>query len=1068
MGSRSVRAAVALAVLGAALVFASGSSAFGFPGNLLRRAAKGTATVHHPVGKKTKTGCTRVRVGHGGRNAKPRYKTVCPKRVGGEGATQAPPVAETPAGEVPAGGTASNLPSGPPVAAPESPAEPDQATKDRTALVLSCSGPVEEGEASTCAAKLTDSAATRHGTLNAAKVTFTSSPTSGAFAPKAKCTPAGSAALAECSVAYTAAGAGTVAIRAHYAGDAKHEAAESPVASVVTTAPAPPGEEGTEEEESTGGGGEGPQGKLPSVPAGDELVDLITKNGYEDGIDPTSGPGRSADGSVAGSATDPIEGAASLAMEVNAFGRVGFYYEYGWEQGPLADSVTSRTKLRIDSTTGGANDLELCTIVYFVGAGDPSQKCEALVLTNHSVVEPFLTFEAAGKRIQRAYLQFELRSSGSVNLTLDDSHLFVVRKEDSEGTGGGGGGGGEGGGGGGGGEGGGGGGSCHPASEPAPVGPPNVNSPCDQTEVVKSSPYTPTPVQLPAQHPYVSLDSYKQIAESNPIFQKFKSFVNAAVEHGEFASEYSAAFGDVMFARTGQAKYVEDSIKRVQKQVEAGNAAIAAGKAPTIAGDDFLEIGPELEEVALTYDWGFNLLTSSQKTEWLAYGEKVLSNLWSPRTSTWGGTTGSGEWAGWAINDPGDNYYYSFIEATQMWALATHSTPWIEFLQTYKFPQAEAYYSQFPGGGSREGTGYGVAQRRLWENARIWTSSTGEHLPTIENHARESIEYWVNATVPTLNYFAPIGDESRVSEPEIYDYHVDLMHEAVGFAGGTPNANLGLWWLQHDKHGIVEGEGQTETGEIPRFRGNLLQALIVGSGTPTAPTALSYHASGAGQFFGRSSWSEDATWFQLTAGPYDQSHAHEDQGGFTLYRHTWLAVTGNIWSQSGLQGGGGGSGNAVGDLGTGVNNVVRFEKGGRVIGQNHSVSTETSETKPDGTIAVSANLAPAYSTHPEVKAWNRTVELHGNDFKVHDTCQVESGVSATFQLQVPVAPAEQSPGVWKAGALKVNVPTTYGVSARPLTEFNAGTSEFRKGWRMEITNPSACSFDVDLEALTAP
>ena len=112
-----------------------------------------------------------------------------------------------------------------------------------------------------------------------------------------------------------------------------------------------PGEEEGEEE-----GGESPRGKLPNVPAGDELVDLITENDYEEGFDPhfgtAGGPG---DGTIAASTTEPIEGTTSLAMTVNAFGRVGFYYEdYGWEEGPLADSVTTRTKVRVDSTSGGA------------------------------------------------------------------------------------------------------------------------------------------------------------------------------------------------------------------------------------------------------------------------------------------------------------------------------------------------------------------------------------------------------------------------------------------------------------------------------------------------------------------------------------------------------------------------------------------------------------------------------------------------------------------------------------------------------------------------------------------
>lgn len=813
-----------------------------------------------------------------------------------------------------------------------------------------------------------------------------------------------------------------------------------------------------------GGTGGGPTGKLPTIPAGDELVDLVHSNDFEEGLDEEFGvSGGSSSGSVAVSGSNPIEGAKSLQVKVNAFGRVGFYYEgYGFDQGPLVDTATTRLKLRVDAATGSASPLKLCTIVY-VGQ-TPETACETVSVQDNSIVEPFITFDAKGEKIQRAYFQFELQNSGSVTLTVDDAHLFIVQKEGSDQTGSGGGGGG------GGGSGGGGRNSCDLSKETAPDGPPKVGSPCDETELPDpGSPYQPTPVNLPASHPFISLDSYKQIASSNPIFTKFKNFVDGAVSHNEFGSEYSATYGVVMFARTGEPKYIEDAIKRVQKTVTAASAEIAQGNAPSIADDHYLDIGPDLEEVALTFDYGFSRLSEPQRAEWKAYGDKVLSNLWSPLTSTWGGNPlGTGDTTGWAINDPGDNYYYSFLEATEMWALATKSTPWIEFLQKYKFPQAESYFAELPGGGSREGTGYGVSQRRLWEDARMWKASTGENLSVIFTHARESAEYWLNATVPTLDYYAPIGDLSRSAIPGIFDYHVDLMHEAAAAAPGTPESNHALWWLQHNKHDTVELEGKFEVGDVPHFRSNLLQAMVTAAGTPTQPTALTYHAAGAGQFFGRSSWNENATWFQLTAGPYDQSHAHEDQGGFSLYRNTWLAVTSNIWSNSGLQGGGGGG--FLSDLGVGVNNVVRFEKAGKAIDQNHGVSTETSETKPDGTIKVDADLTHAYSAHAaDVKSWKRTVELHENDFKVHDTCEVGSGVTPVFELNVPVKPVDEGGGRIKAGALKLTAPAGYGVKFVDMTTFAVpGHVEFDKGWRIDLTNPAGCAFDVDLEALAAP
>ena len=118
-----------------------------------------------------------------------------------------------------------------------------------------------------------------------------------------------------------------------------------------------------------------------------------------------------------------------------------------------------------------------------------------------------------------------------------------------------------------------------------------------------------------------------------------------------------------------------------------------------------------------------------------------------------------------------------------MWALATQSRPWLDFLQAQKFGPLVDYYAQLPGGGSTEGTGYGVAQGNLFFLYLYWLDSTNEDLAALTDHTRETIEYWVHATVPTLDRFAPIGDQSRSSIPSLFDYHENLVQYAVRRAG---------------------------------------------------------------------------------------------------------------------------------------------------------------------------------------------------------------------------------------------------------------------------------------------
>ncbi len=57
--------------------------------------------------------------------------------------------------------------------------------------------------------------------------------------------------------------------------------------------------------------------------------------------------------------------------------------------------------------------------------------------------------------------------------------------------------------------------------------------------------------------------------------------------------------------------------------------------------------------------------------------------------------------------------------------------------------------ASLPGGGSLEGTGYGVAHMRLFTLYRLWRDATGEDLAAANPHLSESIDYWIHATVPT-------------------------------------------------------------------------------------------------------------------------------------------------------------------------------------------------------------------------------------------------------------------------------------------------------------------------------
>ncbi|MEO5625357.1 MAG: hypothetical protein ABIQ70_05060 [Dokdonella sp.] len=63
-------------------------------------------------------------------------------------------------------------------------------------------------------------------------------------------------------------------------------------------------------------------------------------------------------------------------------------------------------------------------------------------------------------------------------------------------------------------------------------------------------------------------------------------------------------------------------------------------------------------------------------------------------------------------------------------------------------------------------------------------------------HLGASIAWWIHATVPTLDYVAAIGDQSRASQSAIYDYRRELKLEA-GNISNDATAQANASWSLH-------------------------------------------------------------------------------------------------------------------------------------------------------------------------------------------------------------------------------------------------------------------------------
>jgi hypothetical protein len=517
-------------------------------------------------------------------------------------------------------------------------------------------------------------------------------------------------------------------------------------------------------------------------------------------------------------------------------------------------------------------------------------------------------------------------------------------------------------------------------------------------------------------------------------YTRFKNYVDAAV-NGANPYGFAAMDAAYMFKLTNQQQYCTLSIRLTDNQVIAAETAMSSGQRPAVASDSYLEVGPFLSDLAITYDWCSAYVTANQRSRWTAYANQAIYNVWNPNSASWGGTPHT--WTGWSIDNPGNNYFYSFTEATMFWGLASDNQAMISLARD-KMNMLHAYFSALPGGGSLEGTGYGQAHMRLFGLYAVWKDSTGEDYANSNSHLTDSIKYWVHATTPNRSQYAAIGDQSRVSNPEIFDYFRRLLLAARMGTTSTSAKDLASWSLNHIS--------VQQMGQGFNYRHDLMDP---GTNTSNAPNeSLVYQANGVGQVFARTGWDTNALWMQFTAGTYNESHAHRDQGSFTLASNSWLAVTANVWSHSGI------------NQGSDVHNMVRFVRNGSTILQR-SPSTSTiviNSQNSSGAVNATANLTPAFRNDPNIQSWTRNIDFAGRRLLVTDNYAVTSGTEAIFQVNVPTLPTI-SGNVITAGALRIRVVTP---SSPTISIHTWNTvSDFNSGYRIDIRGASG-QFVVEL------
>ena len=483
------------------------------------------------------------------------------------------------------------------------------------------------------------------------------------------------------------------------------------------------------------------------------------------------------------------------------------------------------------------------------------------------------------------------------------------------------------------------------------------------------------------------------IAADDPTATRFLDLA-ATLRSRSYTSLWNSAYSMEQFALvsrlTGDTSYCTFAVNGIEWMVAAEEADIAAGRRPGVAGDSYLEVGPMIGDLAIVLDWCHPQTTAPQRTRWLAYADQAVWNVWHPDDAVWGGHPFP--WTGWSIDNPANNYYYSFLRATMLLGIAgkgelATADQWLTFFRTTKIGEqlVPTFERDLVGGGSREGTGYGTALMRLWEIYDLWEGTSGENIAALTGHTRASLVHFIHYVVPTLNAVSLNGDHSRDSTGSFFDYHRRFALQLAKLLPGDPLAAKARWLVDHSS--VPEMTSGFMIVE------DFLLADLTATQTPLTGLNTAYHGSGTGQLYARSSWASDAAWLNFTAGPYTESHAHRDQGAFLLYRKDWMADDPNYHSHSGIQ------------QGEELHNLVRFApNGGTTIRQREgNTSTLQALQQGPGWVHMAADSTAVYEGAVGL-AQREIVWLDPGVAIVFDRTTSAAGVNQTWQLNTPVQP----------------------------------------------------------------
>lgn len=389
-------------------------------------------------------------------------------------------------------------------------------------------------------------------------------------------------------------------------------------------------------------------------------------------------------------------------------------------------------------------------------------------------------------------------------------------------------------------------------------------------------------LNIPQEHPRIFLTKerlanvQKHKAENTVLWKDFESNVNYRQDVSMWGGLGYQILGNSNYCRT----LIDNQIAALESYAKRD------------CQDFNVQCADQLKDLAIVYDWCYDIATTEEKNLML---ESI--NSMAQRT-------------GKAISGF-HNYAQNNMLAVAYAGIATayesvNASNWLDNALNYRYDEALLPLLNLagPGGGWPEGTNYASFTKLFAaEFAEALYSGAGVDIYSSNPYYHDEIAFELTMDYPVyaldpwygdFRDYPSIGDGER--QRAVFSDYYRLARTIISAHYNDDLAKQLRYYLTKNDNARLNK---------PVFeRYTLPEELIFTDpdAETTPPTTLINYANGTGQIFIKSDETENATYVSFQAGDHFKYHQHLDQGGFTIFKYSDLALDSGNYQGAGNRG----------------------------------------------------------------------------------------------------------------------------------------------------------------------